>query len=315
MTESISPTNSPKIAILLSVYNGEAYLSEQLDSLLSQSYQNFVVVIRDDSSTDNSYRLISKYAENAPSKFHVLAPDKENKGASGGFAFLMEYVLQNKACLGLDKAYLMFCDQDDVWHDTKVQIQIETMLTAEKRFNCLDRPILIHSDLQVVAADLTLIAASFISYQGLEIERNRFPNLVISNLVTGCTALINEPLAVKALPIPTNAIMHDWWLAVVAAAFGKIVFLDQALLHYRQHGNNTIGASKYEPQKISLLQRIFSRKPNPHLIEVGRQAKEFRSQFGKELSARDNLLLLLCSSMRAPLGIIQRIFYRLARRF
>lgn len=308
-------TSNPKIAILLSVYNGESFLGEQLDSLLSQSYQNFIVVVRDDGSTDGSYELIRKYAESNPTKFHVLPPDGDNKGASGGFAFLMEYALKNKAELGMDKAYLMFCDQDDVWSDTKVKIQIEAMLATEKSVNDSSKPVLIHSDLQVVAADISLIAPSFVSYQGLEIERNRFPNLVISNLVTGCTALLNEPLAVQALPIPANAIMHDWWLAVVAAAFGEIVFLDQALLNYRQHENNTIGASKYEPEKTSVLTRVFSRKPNEHLIEVGVQAKEFRTQFGKQLSLKDNVLLVLCSLMRIEVGMIQRVFYRLARRF
>ena len=123
-------------------------------------------------------------------------------------------------------------------------------------------PIIVHSDLEVVSEQNTVIAKSLISYQGLEIERNSFPNLVISNLVTGCTALINEPLAEKALPIPEKAIMHDWWLALVASAFGKLVYLDIPLVHYRQHGNNTIGAKEFTKVSVvsmSLWRRILER--------------------------------------------------------
>jgi len=305
-----------KIAIVLSIYNGEKYVVEQIDSLLSQTYKNLVIVIRDDGSDDKSFTIVQKYASMHPERFHVLALDKQNKGASGGFAFLMEYVLANKTTLGLEKAYLMFCDQDDVWFDNKVEMQMEAMLKAEDAGG--DFPVLIHSDLQVVSSEKRLVAKSFVVFQGLEIKRNKFPNLVISNLITGCTALVNEALAVKALPIPDKAIMHDWWLAIVAAAFGKVIFLDTPLIYYRQHENNTIGAKEFiRPSliRLSFWRRIVSSKANPHLNEVGIQAAQFKRSFGGELSARNNLALFLCSGMRVKVGVIQRGFYRLARRF
>jgi hypothetical protein len=157
-----------------------------------------------------------------------------------------------------------------------------------------------------------------ISYQGLEIERNSFPNLVISNLVTGCTALINEPLAEKALPIPEKAIMHDWWLALVATAFGKLVYLDIPLVHYRQHGNNTIGAKEFTKVSVvsmSLWSRMLAPKPSEHLIEVSIQAAEFNRRYGSQLSGRERLSLRLCIGMGIKIGIVQRLMYRLARRF
>jgi glycosyltransferase involved in cell wall biosynthesis len=315
------PSNSslqPKIAILLSIYNGEKYLVEQIDSLLSQTYKNTVIVIRDDGSSDKSHAIAQEYASLHPGSFHILALDAENKGASGGFAFLMEYVVANKQMLGLEKAYLMFCDQDDVWFDNKVELQMGAMSQTEKKSIAANTPVLIHSDLEVVSSDKTLIAKSLILFQGLEIERNRFPNLIISNLVTGCTALINEALAIKALPISNGAIMHDWWLAIVASAFGEVVFLKRPLIYYRQHDNNTIGAKKFvrpSVTKLSLWRRILSSKPNKHLIEVGMQAAEFKERFGDELSRRNNLALFLCACMRIKIGFIQRGFFRLARRF
>jgi len=318
MTAPSKITAKPKIAILLSIYNGEKYLAEQIDSLLAQSYKDLLIVIRDDGSIDKSLSIAQAYAESNPIHFHILPADAENKGASGGFAFLMGYVLANKEKLGLEKAYLMFCDQDDVWFDNKVELQISAMLQAEKSLGSYNTPVLIHSDLEVVSSKKAFIAKSLVSFQGLEIQRNRFPNLLISNLVTGCTALINEALAEKALPIPNTAIMHDWWLAIVASAFGKVIFLEMPLIYYRQHDNNAIGAKEFmrpSPTKLSFWQRILSLKPNKHLIEVGIQAAEFKRCFGGELSARNHLALFLCAGMRLKIGFIQRGFYRLARRF
>jgi hypothetical protein len=211
----------------------------------------------------------------------------------------------------------VFCDQDDTWFVDKLEKQITAMLAAEsEQSDCM--ALLIHSDLEVVSEQNTVIARSLISYQGLEIERNSFPNLAISNLVTGCTTLINEALAEKALPIPENAIMHDWWLALVATAFGRLVYLDVPLVHYRQHGNNTIGAKEYtklSPVSASLWRRVLARKPNAHLIEVAIQAAEFRRRYGVELTSRQRLSLRLCGGMGIRIGLVQRLMYRLARRF
>jgi glycosyltransferase involved in cell wall biosynthesis len=316
MSDLSNLSTLPKIAILLSVYNGEKFLTAQLNSLLAQTYQNFIVVIRDDSSSDDSFELVSAYAKSHPERIRVLPQDNNNYGASGGFSYLVQYTLNHSKELGLDSAYIMFCDQDDSWFESKVEIQLKALLAMEQKVG--NKPLLVHSDLEVVTETGALIAPSLITFQGLEIERNRFPNLIISNLVTGCTALINQALAEKSLPVPSTAIMHDWWLAMTAAAFGELVFLDQPLIHYRQHQNNTIGAKEFSsptPVSRSFWQKVFATKANEHLVEVGVQAAAFGQRFGKELEFRDRVALTLCSGMRVRVAFIQRIFYRLARRF
>ncbi len=306
-----------KIAVLLSTYNGAKFLAEQIDSLLAQSHQNFVLVVRDDGSSDSSVSILETYAQQQGDRIRLLPRDGRNFGASAGFAYLIDYVLKNKESLGLDSAYMMFCDQDDTWFPEKIEKQLAAMLEAEEQVSS-EVPVLVHSDLEVVSEQNTVIAKSLIHYQGLEIERNRFPNLVISNLVTGCTALINENLAEKALPIPANAIMHDWWLALVATAFGQLIYLDSPLVHYRQHGNNTIGAKAYtkvSAANIALWRRLLVRKPNEHLFEVSVQATAFRRRYAAELTSRQRLSLRICGGMGIKIGIVQRIMYRVARRF
>ena len=309
----------PKIAILLSTYNGSKYLIEQLDSILDQSYLNYVIVARDDGSCDDSLKILDEYSKKFIDKFHLLDQDNLNRGASGSFSYLIEYVLENLELLGLTSAYMMFCDQDDIWCADKIVTQVAAMLKVEKhQTDTKPMPVLIHSNLRVVSEEKSLIAESFVHYQGLEIERNRFTNLVISNVVTGCTAFINEALARKAVPVSKEAIMHDWWLALVAAAFGKIIFLAKPLVRYRQHDSNTIGAKEFVkpvPNSRSFWGKVFGRKPNEHLYEVARQAKEFQRRFGSELGFKENLGLKISGCMSARVGIIQRVFYRIARRF
>ena len=249
----------PKIAILLSTYNGSKYLIEQLDSILDQSYLNYVIVARDDGSCDDSLKILDEYSKKFIDKFHLLDQDNLNRGASGSFSYLIEYVLENQELLGLASAYMMFCDQDDIWCADKIVTQVEAMLEVEEDQTGKESlPLLIHSDLWVVSEEKSLIAESFVHYQGLEIERNRFTNLVISNVVTGCTAFINEALARKAVPVSKEAIMHDWWLSLVASAFGKLVFIDAPLVSYRQHDANAIGAK--ESVQSTLVDRSFWQK-------------------------------------------------------
>ncbi len=306
----------PRVAILLPTFNGEKYLEEQLDSLLAQSYKNLVVVLRDDGSRDGTLDIIHSHLDRFPDTFHWIENKGRNLGASGSFSFLMRYVLEHKKELGLEKAYMMFCDQDDIWVENKVELEMQRMQTAEADNENI--PVLIHSDLKVVSDSRNLISESFIRYQGLNPERNTFKYILLSNLVTGCTALINESLAKQSTPIPSDAIMHDWWLALVASAFGRLVLINQPLVEYRQHDFNTIGATEYKQPHRSfkkLVLRLVRMKPEPLLTELALQAKSFLVRHRLQLTLENKIRLGLLSAMRVQSNILQkvliRLFYRL----
>ncbi len=309
-------TSSPRLAILLSTYNGEKFLPEQLDSLFAQSYANFILVARDDGSSDGTISILRDYKERLADRIHLIENSSTNLGARDSFAYLMEYVLNKKQELDIESAYMLFCDQDDVWFPNKIEVELKAMLECET--SNPGSPILIHSDLEVVSETLEAVAPSLARYQGLETHRNGFNQMVVSNLVTGCTALLNESLARKCLPVSSNAIMHDWWLALVASAFGKVVYLDQALIHYRQHGSNTIGAKEHEQAITSrpgFWVRLLNLQANEHLREVAVQARDFLESFGKDLSDHQCAGLKIASKMDSRLGTLQRIRYRQARRY
>jgi len=122
----------------------------------------------------------------------------------------------------------------------KLSVQMETMLRLEHEFPAM--PLLVYSDMSVVDASLKMIAPSFMNYQSIQHEYNPIPILLAQNFVTGCTVMVNRKLLDIALPIPEEALMHDWWLALCAAVFGHIGFIDKPLVKYRQHGNNEVGA-------------------------------------------------------------------------
>jgi glycosyltransferase involved in cell wall biosynthesis len=224
-----------QIEILLATYNGGKYLEEQIHSILNQTYQNWNLLIRDDGSKDNTVEIVQKYVNLYPDKIKLIMDGEKNLGPCGNFSRLLSHATAN---------YIMFCDQDDVWKEDKVQISLENMINLENTAG-RDTPLLVHTDLEVVDKELHTIASSMFQYQNLNSEFSSLNQLLVQNNVTGCTVMINKKLSEMAQPIPKGVVMHDWWLALVAASFGEIGFINQSTIKYRQHGNNDVGAKGY----------------------------------------------------------------------
>lgn len=223
------------IYILLATYNGEEYLKEQLDSLFKQTYKNWILWIHDDNSKDNTVSIIKDYKSKYPDKVKFLDDDISNGGAKENFTYLLKKIDNNYD-------YIMFCDQDDVWLNDKIEITLEKMLELENDNSCL--PILIHTDLYIYENEKKNECKRFLEYQKLNYKYDKLNRLFMQNIVTGCTMMINKNGIEKITDIPKEALMHDWWAAIVISAFGKIGFIDKPTVLYRQHDNNTVGAKK-----------------------------------------------------------------------
>ena len=252
------------IYILISTFNGTFYLKQQLDSLSSQTYQEFKIIVRDDLSTDSTLEILKSY------NLQIL-PSNQNLGAKKSFSMLMEYAL-----LQDDSDYIMFCDQDDIWHHDKIEKTYIKMQQMEKKYGNI--PLLVHTDLEVVDDHMKEISSSFFKYQGLNPERKNLHNLLVQNNITGCTVMINKKLAQLALPVPDETIMHDWWIGLVASYFGKIGFLDEATISYRQHHKNSLGARKFDVRYVT-----ESMHEKNVLYKHSKQAKVFLDRYKKEL--------------------------------
>lgn len=224
----------PEIGILLGVYNGANFLDPQIQSYLDQGHGAWQVLARDDGSNDACPQILNRYSLK-DSRIHIIRDEKSNLGVIGNFSALMQ------AALETDMPYFVFSDQDDVWHPDKLSVQLGAMKKAEAA--CPGKPVLVHSDAMVVDTRLNMICPSFMAYQGIRHNPvTPLNNLLVQNFVTGCTLMVNRKLLELAYPVPEAALMHDWWLALCAAVFGCIAFVDQPLIRYRQHANNQVGA-------------------------------------------------------------------------
>ena len=267
-----SEHENPKIQILLAAYNGASYLTQQIDSLLAQTYTNWELIISDDGSADTTPDILSDYEEKYQGKIKIVGKDKSHMGACANFFYLLREA---------DAEYVMFCDQDDYWEKEKIEISFNEMLNAETETGS-KIPILVFTDLKVVDSDLNTISDSYMKYARLDPGKVNPNRMIIQNTVTGCTALMNRKLCDLALLCSDSAdvIMHDWWVSLVASCFGELRYINQATIRYRQHGENITGAKNI--YSISFLfDKIF--KNNDiylRLTDSAKQAGKFVEIYG-----------------------------------
>jgi glycosyltransferase involved in cell wall biosynthesis len=267
----------PKIDILMATYNGSAYIDEQIQSILDQTYKNIHLYIRDDLSTDNTVAIINKFQQQYPNKITIV-PSKERLGVIRNFSFLMEQSTAD---------YIMLSDQDDVWLADKVQITLTKMQELETQHG-QRIPLLVHTDLKVVDQQLNPIFASFWEYAALNVRvQQTFPRLLMQNIITGCAMMMNRSLVKLAAPIPPKVIMHDWWIALVAAAFGAIGCVHQPTMLYRQHSNNQVGAKRSTFIRSFLINLSQPRQQinrgKEMFLRLNKQANAFRERYGVRL--------------------------------
>lgn len=207
-----------KVQILMSAYNGEKYLEEQLESLLYQTYSNIEIIIRDDGSTDGTEKLLKIYEENH-SNIKVIR--EENVGVVDSFFGLLKKS---------DAEYIAFCDQDDIWMKQKVEMAVLALSGENMPAVYCGNKLLVNADLEEMGiADTQRMNPGF-------------GNAVVENIATGCTILINRKLAeILKEHIPKHAILHDWWCYLVASYCGKVIYDQTPYIYYRQHENNQVG--------------------------------------------------------------------------
>lgn len=164
----------------------------------------------------------------------IRREDEDGAGAAANFSALLA---ESKA------SYVAFSDQDDVWHVDKLARMMECMSDLESRYG-RDTPVLVFCDSVVTDAELRPLPGTFLSRQRVDVVRGlSLSRLLLQNFIAGNLMLFNAALREKAGEVPSAALMHDSWLAIVAAAFGRIGFVAAPLLDYRQHGANVIGAT------------------------------------------------------------------------
>ena len=236
-----------KIDILMATYNGEKYLVEQLDSIINQTYHNWNLLIRDDNSTDKTLEIIQNYHKK-DKRIKILKDNKGNLGIVRNFEELLK---------SSESEFIMFSDQDDIWVENKLDVYLKMI---EKIKN---KGFMIHSDAILFDKNKSnILKDTFISKKAIN---KGLENVFFNYFVQGATILISKEIKNFILPFPKEVYLHDRYIHLISELFFERIFVNKALIYYRQHGDNQIGAKNTIRELLS--KRYFDERDR-QLIKI-----------------------------------------------
>ncbi|MEO0378623.1 MAG: glycosyltransferase family 2 protein [Pseudomonadota bacterium] len=260
---------SNRIEVLLATYNSADYLQDMLDSLAAQSFDDFHLVVSDDCSSDATVQIVASMSDRFRNPVEIIERQTPSGSASANFAALLA---QSRG------DYVFLCDHDDLWRPGKIQAALDQIRGAEDHSG-VDTPILYHSDLEVIDAQGNTIHPSYWAFKKISADAGRnLPQALVHATVTGCAAAMNRAMVAQLGGIPNDAIMHDWWINLVAAATGQVICDPVAHIGYRIHGNNVSA-----PREISPLAALGQ------FDKLKRARMNFRRRYAQGRALRDHL--------------------------
>ena len=266
-----------KTLVLLSSYNGERFLREQLDSLLSQTLDGMEILVQDDGSTDATASILEEYADRGSLRWY----SGENLGSSRSFwRLLMD-------CGDAD--YYAFCDQDDVWDADKLEIAAAALEKLDAGI-----PALYCGDVRVTDAGLHVTAKHMVRSEPAD-----FPHALIRNLSPGCTYVFNraaKELLCRFYAERLGIELCDWTAYQIIACFGRIIFDSEPHMSYRQHSGNVIGAA--DKSVKARLQKVRSFWNGSKRNSRSRQALRLERAYGDVMSPDNRELTALYAHYR-----------------
>lgn len=253
-----------RISVALAVYNGEKYLQQLLLSLEQQTIKPFEIVILNDCSTDNSETVIRQFQFSC-SEVHYYKNDSN-----------IGHLLAFKKLAGLCQGdFIAFCDQDDIWLPDKLELCFEHLSVMPK-----DKPSVVFTDLALINDNGNLVAPSFWNYYNIRVASTNFFDVLGNNVITGCTTFVNRSMLNEIKKMPEEALLHDYWMALIAYGFGCYHSLYKATVHYRIHAQTV--TQKYKTSFLKKVLRI--NKTSVYFLKKVKQAKKFSMMYGNKLS-------------------------------
>ena len=276
-----------KVAILMSTYNGEKYLEEQLDSLINQTYKNIEIYIRDDESKDDTVKIIKKYQDKYK---NIILLQGKNLGFIDSFFELL------KICEDAD--YYAYCDQDDIWMEDKIERAVKFLENTDK-----NKPALYFSNSDYYDSNMNYVATA---------QKNKiynFRNALVECVTQGMTMVINNTTRKTIVENkPEVCSFHDWWTYMICSGFGQIVYDDKSLVKYRRHNASVTVEGK--SKKELFIWRVKEFILGDSLKNIKKQLQEYERLFNEKLDDRNKKLLKLFTNPKYNfINALKKTFY------
>lgn len=272
-----------RITVILSAYNGEKYIQSQIDSILNQTYDNFILYIRDDGSTDGTRKILKQYSEKDS---RVKVQYGENIGYVKSFFKMLSEV---------NSEYIAFSDQDDIWLPEKLSVAQAALSQKNKSV-----PLMWASNIYICDEKMNVISI------GARKRMSNFSNSLFMCNTQGMTMIINNKAREKVVSnLPKQNIMyHDWWIYRVVSAFGEVIFDSDPYVKYRRHDKNESDISYNFVNKVTnMMNRLIN---SDMYIRTKKETQEFKIIFDSQLSQSNRDVLSLFASLKRK---IQKVFY------
>ena len=239
---------NPTILIMMTTYNGEEFLIQQIESICQQSYSNWQLVVRDDGSSDQTLAILNAYAEK-DARIQVVQNQTDYHGAYPNFWGLVAYCKQLKAY-----DYYMFADQDDVWDKDKLEVYMN--FCSDKGLN---EPLLVYGDMRIIDGDGQVTSNSLEANLG--IAYTNAISTFFAHKVHGCNSFFNRCLFELALPLSPEEpeakyVSHDNYYTKFAALLGQVYYLPRPMMSYRRYGTNVTSQHAYDFKLKRILKRL-----------------------------------------------------------
>lgn len=262
-------TASNSVEVLLATYNNEKFVGELLASLARQTMADFRLIVSDDASSDGTRQILDEYRPVFGGRMTVYERPERSWSAKANFSWLMTRSTAD---------YVLFADADDVWDDDKVAVTVAALQEVENRTGT-DTPVMVFSDARLIDGEGQQTGPSYWGYKKIKPQiADHLSQVLVCPPMLGCASGCNRALMAKATPVPFDEVTgHDWWLLLVAVAFGVAQPLRRATFSYRLHGANSsnqqqvnLGSYARSTGKVERVRRgmMLRRKQAQALITV-----------------------------------------------
>jgi hypothetical protein len=319
------------IDIICAARDAGRFVNEAIASVVQQSHPAWRLWLRDDGSSDDTAARLADWA-NRDARIRLLHRGAPPLGAAQAFGWLLAQLPGPAAPASTTSApergrpapdpraaaWIACLDADDRWHPERLAVT----LAAGQAAGDASTPMLVHSDCRLIDAAGRALHPSYWAAAGLRPEPTDLGRLAVQNVATGSTLLLNRALVERIGAVPVEAMHQDWWFALVAAATGRLIAVPHALVDYRQHDGNSVGATAGRLRGVADLWRRSGAAPTrtarlrSDLARTGRQAGALAARYSAFVSQEDQRVLTALAAlptlppMRRKLAILRHRLLR-----